>query len=93
VRIGERPGREPGLVIREERTERRAPRATPKVWLEVPDARAAADSLSAAGQALVSGPFAIRTGWVVEIADSWGNVIGLTDYVNMPAMARPTAAK
>jgi len=32
----------------------------------------------------------IKTGWVVEFADPWGNVIGLTDYVKDPAKARPT---
>lgn len=31
----------------------------------------------------------INTGWVVEFADPWGNVIGLTDYVKEHTKARP----
>jgi hypothetical protein len=34
----------------------------------------------------------IPTGWTVEIADPWGNVLGLTDYVKAPTMARRTSA-
>ncbi len=29
--------------------------------------------------------FEINTGWVVEVADPWSNIIGLTDYVKDPA--------
>ncbi len=29
------------------------------------------------------------TGWVVEVADPWGNVVGLTDYLLAPERARP----
>jgi hypothetical protein len=27
-------------------------------------------------------------GWVVETQDPWGNVLGFTDYVNAPQLAR-----
>lgn len=83
---------EPGLVVRESGAERQAPRPTPKLWLEVPDVRLAAEALSAEGLRALVAPFEIPTGWVVEIADPWGNVIGLTDYVNMRSMARAAAA-
>jgi predicted enzyme related to lactoylglutathione lyase len=42
----------------------------------------------AAGVVPLGEPFEIPTGWTVEIADPWGNVVGLTDYVKAPAMAR-----
>jgi predicted enzyme related to lactoylglutathione lyase len=32
--------------------------------------------------------FPIPTGWVVEVADPWGNVIGLTDYTGRPELGR-----
>ncbi|MFI2752258.1 VOC family protein [Cellulomonas sp. P22] len=63
-----------------------------KVWFEVADARAAAEQLAASGVPLLAPPFAIRTGWVVEIADPWGNRLGFTDYQLMPQLGRPAAA-
>ena len=33
-------------------------------------------------------PRELRTGWLVEVADPWGNVIGLTDYLLAPERAR-----
>ncbi|MDI3405435.1 VOC family protein [Streptomyces cavernicola] len=58
-----------------------------RVWLEVPDARAAARELAAAGVA-TDPPFSVSTGWTVELADPWGNVIGFTDYLKRPTLAR-----
>jgi predicted enzyme related to lactoylglutathione lyase len=83
---------EPGLVVRQEALSDSRPRATPKVWLEVRDARAAAAILASAGVVALANPFEIPTGWTVEIADPWGNVVGLTDYVKAPTMARRTSA-
>ena len=60
-----------------------------RLWLETGDARVTADALRAAGVALAGEPFAVRTGWVVEVADPWGNVLGFTDYTLRPEMARP----
>ena len=28
------------------------------------------------------------TGWAVEIADPWGNILGFTDYTKRPALGR-----
>jgi predicted enzyme related to lactoylglutathione lyase len=60
-----------------------------KVWFEVADARAAAAELEAGGNSLLAAPFPIPTGWVFEVADPWGNVIGFTDYQIMPQLGRP----
>ncbi|MEH0427902.1 VOC family protein [Streptomyces stelliscabiei] len=80
----------PGLLLRvEEELPQRPPAwASARVWLEVPDARAAARALAAAGVAPLDAPFSVATGWTVEFADPWGNVIGLTDYSKRPELAR-----
>ncbi|MEU6401638.1 VOC family protein [Streptomyces sp. NPDC046985] len=83
-------GETPGVLLRAE--EAFGPRPplwpSPRLWLEVPDARAAARELAAAGIALLDEPFAGATGWTVEIADPWGNVVGLTDYAKRPELGR-----
>jgi hypothetical protein len=38
--------------------------------------------------ALLGEPRELRTGWLVEVADPWGNVVGLTDYLLAPERAR-----
>lgn len=81
------PGR-PALVVQRRAVGEHAPRESPRVWLEVPDARAAAGELRAAGVRSVGEPFEVQTGWTVEVADPWGNVIGLTDYVKRPDLGR-----
>ncbi|MET8854768.1 VOC family protein [Streptomyces sp. NPDC004579] len=80
----------PGVLLRldGELSHRPPPWATPRLWVEVPDARAAARSLAAAGIAALDEPFSGATGWTVEIADPWGNVIGFTDYSKRPELAR-----
>jgi hypothetical protein len=40
---------------------------------------------------LLKEPWEVGTGWIVEIADPWGNVIGLTDYLKAPQKARKAA--
>jgi predicted enzyme related to lactoylglutathione lyase len=59
-----------------------------KVWLEVPDARAAAEELAAIGVATLAPPSPIPTGWAFEIRDPWGNVLGFTDYVTRTELGR-----
>lgn len=61
---------------------------SPRFWLEVPDARAKGRALTDAGVVLLAEPFSVATGWTVEIADPWGNVIGFTDYLKRPELAR-----
>ncbi len=80
----------PGLLLRHEETlgHRTPPWPSPRVWLEVPDARAAARELTAAGIRLLDEPSAVVTGWVVEIADPWGNVLGFTDYTKRRELGR-----
>lgn len=60
-----------------------------RVWLEVRDARATADALRTRGVEPQAEPFAVATGWTVEVADPWGNVVGFTDYTTTPTRARP----
>lgn len=83
-------GETPGILLRHEETlgHRSPPWLCPRVWLEVPDARAAARALAEVGIAPLDEPFSGATGWTVEIADPWGNVIGLTDYSKRPALGR-----
>ncbi len=80
----------PGVLLRVE--DGILPRApvwpSPRFWLEVPDARAKGRALTDAGVVLLAEPFSVATGWTVEIADPWGNVIGFTDYLKRPELAR-----
>ena len=82
---------EPGLFIRAGGVPPHGPRDSPRVWLEVPDARRAADELRARGIEPLVEPFEVATGWTVEFADPWGNVIGLTDYTRAPERGRKAA--
>ena len=82
---------EPGLFIRAGGVPPHGPRVSPRVWLEVPDARRAADELRARGIKPLVEPFEVATGWTVEFADPWGNVIGLTDYTRAPERGRKAA--
>ena len=66
---------EAGLLVRVQDA------APPRVWLEVADARSVARELGLHARE-------INTGWVVEVEDPWGNVVGLTDYVKRPELAR-----
>ncbi|QJT03649.1 VOC family protein [Streptomyces asoensis] len=80
----------PGVLLRHEEAlgHRPPPWPSPRVWLEVPDARAAARRLAEAGITPLDRPFSTSTGWTVEIADPWGNVLGFTDYLKRPELAR-----
>ncbi|MFB8269248.1 MULTISPECIES: VOC family protein [unclassified Streptomyces] len=80
----------PGVLLRTEEDfgHRPPPWPGPRVWLEVRDAKAAARALTEAGISPIDPPFSTSTGHVVEIADPWGNVIGLTDYLKRPELAR-----
>ncbi|WP_333776290.1 VOC family protein [Streptomyces sp. IBSBF 3136] len=83
-------GETPGILLRvEDGLGHRPPPWPPaRLWLEVPDARAAARELAAAGIAPLDEVLSGATGWTVEIADPWGNVLGFTDYSKRPALGR-----
>ncbi|MEU0222920.1 VOC family protein [Streptomyces sp. NPDC006284] len=83
-------GETPGILLRAEEEFGRRPPLWPaaRVWLEVSDARTAAQALRDAGVEPLDEPFSVATGWTVEFADPWGNVIGLTDYSKRPELAR-----
>ncbi|MFC9290317.1 VOC family protein, partial [Streptomyces sp. NPDC057052] len=67
-------GETPGILLRAEEAlgHRPPPWASPRLWLEVPDARAAARALAEAGIQPLDAPFPVATGWTVEVADPWG---------------------
>ncbi|MFE5404091.1 VOC family protein [Streptomyces sp. NPDC056580] len=83
-------GETPGILLRAEEAlgHRSPPWPPPRLWLEVPDARAAARALAGAGIAPLDEVFPGATGWTVEIADPWGNVLGFTDYSKRPELGR-----
>ncbi|MFE0249745.1 VOC family protein [Streptomyces sp. NPDC059010] len=83
-------GETPGILLRHEETlaHRSPPWLCPRLWLEVPDARAAARALAEAGVEPLDEPISMATGWTVEIADPWGNVVGFTDYNKRPELGR-----
>ncbi|MFJ4622522.1 VOC family protein [Streptomyces sp. NPDC088812] len=87
LRVG---GETPGILLRAEEAlgHRPPPWASPRLWLEVPDARAAARTLVDAGIEALDEPFPVATGWTVEVADPWGNVLGFTDYSKRPELGR-----
>jgi predicted enzyme related to lactoylglutathione lyase len=80
---------EPGLLVRAQAIDESAARTSPRVWLEVPDARAAAEEIRRRGVSVLAEPFEVYTGWAFEIADPWGNVVGFTDYLKDPSRSRP----
>jgi len=82
---------EPGLLLRAGAVHAQEARETPRVWFEVRDARAAAVELRARGVEPLAEPFEMATGWTVEVADPWGNVVGLADYTKDPQRGRPVA--
>ncbi|QWF80731.1 VOC family protein [Amycolatopsis sp. CA-230715] len=81
-------GEGPGILLRVDREAGRGSSPAMRVWLEVPDARAAARELAGLGVEPLAPPFEVGTGWTVEVADPWGNVIGLTDYLKRPELGR-----
>lgn len=80
----------PGFVIRASRDHTADTGAGPRVWLEVEDAGAAATELAGVGVTTLGPARHVGTGWVVEIADPFGTVIGLVDYTTTPGLARAT---
>jgi predicted enzyme related to lactoylglutathione lyase len=60
----------------------------PRLWIEVKDARVATEKLREKGFQFVGEPSLIPTGWLVEIADPWGNIIGFNDYHLQPKFGR-----
>jgi len=82
----------PGVLLRQEEGlgHRPPPWPSARLWIEVTDARTTARALAAAGIPPLDEPFAVATGWTVEIADPWGNVVGFTDYTKRPELGRRT---
>jgi catechol 2,3-dioxygenase-like lactoylglutathione lyase family enzyme len=88
-RVGSEP---PFLLIREDLAVTVSPpRGTPPFSLEVVSVRRATAALAAAGIMTLSPPQEIPTGWLVEFADPWGNVVALTDSSKAPGRGRAAA--
>ncbi|HET9870815.1 MAG TPA: VOC family protein [bacterium] len=66
-----------------------APPGTSRMWVEVADVQAILPELKAKTAAIVREPLLIATGWLVETADPWGNVLGFRDYTAQPDYGRP----
>ncbi|MEH0576220.1 VOC family protein [Streptomyces sp. B21-108] len=83
-------GETPGILLRREEAlgHRAPPWPATRVWVEVPDARAVARRLAEVGIVPIDPPFSVATGWTVEVADPWGNVLGFTDYSKRPELGR-----
>ncbi|MEU5596566.1 VOC family protein [Streptomyces sp. NPDC020298] len=83
-------GETPGILLRVEYGLGQRPPAWPstRLWLEVPDARMAVRKLADAGIEPLDEAFSVATGWTVEVADPWGNVLGFTDYTKRPELGR-----
>ncbi len=90
IALLEAGGETPGILLRAEEGFGPRPPLWPsaRVWLEVADARDADRALREAGIVTLDAPFPVATGWTVEFADPWGNVIGLTDYSKRPELGR-----
>src|SRR4029453_516186 len=80
---------EAGLVVRAGDVAPGPPRPSPRLWLGGPAPPAGGQAPAPAGVALLSEPRELRTGWLVEVADPWGNVVGLTDYLLPPQPPPP----
>ncbi len=78
----------PGLVIRASAERRPDSGSGLRVWLEVKDARATVTELKSFGVSPLGPALRVGTGWVIEVADPFGNVIGLVDYTTDPDLAR-----
>lgn len=63
----------------------------PRLWIEVKDAQTATEELRANGFQFAREPFLIPTGWLVEVVDPWGNIIGFNDYHLQPQFGRLSA--
>ena len=82
----------PGIMVRVDPRAGAGTAPAMRLWLEVPDAQVAAGHLTEQGVGPLAAPFEVATGWAVEVADPWGNVIGLTDYRKRPELARPAGS-
>ena len=62
---------------------------TSRMWVEVADVKAILPELKTKTAKFVREPLLIATGWLVETADPWGNVLAFRDYTAQPDYGRP----
>lgn len=65
----------------------------PRLWIEVTDAQVATEELKEKGFQFAREPFLIPTGWLVEVIDPWGNIIGFNDYHRQPQFGRKSGTQ
>lgn len=73
----------PGLLLHTAPVDGRGGAVGMRVWLEVEDVTETVTVLRARGVHPMGDPYWVGSGEAVELADPWGNVIGLTDYSGM----------
>ncbi|HEY5039286.1 MAG TPA: VOC family protein [bacterium] len=59
-----------------------------RLWVEVPDVQVAAKELKTHQIPLVTKPLQLPAGWVIEVTDPWGNIVGFADHVLQPQYGR-----
>lgn len=68
---------EPAIILKDIKN---FPEQKPTVWFVVEDTQKEYNRLKKAGVEFLSEPFLIRTGTSVEFKDTFGNILGMTDY-------------
>ncbi|CAG68099.1 MULTISPECIES: VOC family protein [Acinetobacter] len=68
---------EAAIIIKDKQ---KFPDIQPSVWIEVENVQTTYEKLLKKNVKFRSKPFKIPTGWVVELYDPSGNIIGITDY-------------
>lgn len=68
---------EPAIILKDIK---KFPEQKPTIWFVVEDTQKEYERLKKIGIEFLSEPFKIRTGISVEFEDTFGNVLGMTDY-------------
>lgn len=78
----------PNLLLKKAEGKNPANIEQPRFWVEVADAQEALRELREKGFRLAAEPRFATVGWLVEIVDPWGNVMGFIDYKHQPHFGR-----
>lgn len=84
----------PNLILKKENISVSNPSPVrARLFVEIPDVKEAVQELEAKGINLNGKPLRLPAGWLVEISDPWGNVIGFADHVIQPEYGRLKRSK
>jgi predicted enzyme related to lactoylglutathione lyase len=78
----------PNLLLKKADVGNPATLEQPRFWVEVRDAQEAIRELKENGFKLAGEPRFATVGWLVEVVDPWGNVMGFIDYKHQPHFGR-----